>query len=184
MLKKTMCCLAMMTMIFVAPNNNNNVSLRLTEQSTDKDVNDNNIYYIESQLEKDYNYRVAVKKEIDRKVYARLKSIQEDKERNKWFDLELTFYTYVECKGGRNAITCNGDKPYQGMVASNVYPQGTILYIEELGHVKVWDRGGDDFHSPNRLDVFIDPLPGENDSAYQQRAYDMGRVYTKGYIVE
>ena len=47
----------------------------------------------------------------------------------------LTFYTSLDCENGYGAITCTGKKLRPGMVANNVLPLGTKIYLEGWGNV-------------------------------------------------
>lgn len=96
----------------------------------------------------------------------------------------LTFYTSLDCENGYGAITCEGDSLQQGGVASNVYDLGTKIYLEGYGETIVNDRGGSNFNSSNRLDVFIEREYGESDYEYKQRVSKMGIVTVKGYIAK
>lgn len=96
----------------------------------------------------------------------------------------LTFYTSLDCENGYGAITCEGNSLQQGGVASNVYDLGTKIYLEGYGETIVNDRGGGNFNSSNRLDVFIEREYGESDYEYKQRVSKMGIVTVKGYIVK
>lgn len=96
----------------------------------------------------------------------------------------LTFYTSLDCENGYGAITCEGNSLQQGGVASNVYDLGTKIYLDGYGETIVNDRGGSNFNSSNRLDVFIEREYGESDYEYKQRVNKMGKVTVKGYIVK
>lgn len=92
-------------------------------------------------------------------------------------DITMTFYGEgAEENGGYAGITCNGDKLVDGIVASNVWPQGTKFYcVEENKIYTVSDRGGSNFNSYNRLDVFVPRYSGESKSEYDSRISRMGR---------
>ena len=92
-------------------------------------------------------------------------------------DITMTFYGEgAEENGGYAGITCNGDKLVDGIVASNVWPQGTKFYcVEENKIYTVSDRGGSNFDSYNRLDVFVPRYSGESKSEYDSRISKMGR---------
>ena len=92
-------------------------------------------------------------------------------------DITMTFYGEgAEENGGYAGITCNGDKLVDGIVASNVWPQGTKFYcVEENKIYTVSDRGGSNFDSYNRLDVFVPRYSGESKSEYDRRISKMGR---------
>lgn len=100
-------------------------------------------------------------------------------------DITLTFYTSLsEENGGYTDINCTGAKLTPGTVANNVLPLGTKIYTNEFGTLTVLDRGGDNFDTIHRLDVFIPRNDEESDWAYKKRVNDMGKVKVKGYIVK
>nr|DAH73298.1 MAG TPA: 3D containing protein [Caudoviricetes sp.] len=171
------------TTLLAMPQGVINQSPFLTEQSTEKvaglDIKD---YRHEIKLEVE---KLKAEKEQEKKrKEEELANLQKQQNKKRMINFELTFYTFLECKDKWDAVTCHGDKPYQGIVASNIYPQGTVIHLEGWGEVLVWDRGGSNFNSPNRLDVFIDPLPNETEAQYKARAFSLGRIFTKGYIKE
>lgn len=181
MLKRGLCCLLLPTFLFTT---SSNIIPLTTKPLMDRGLNNN--YYIQSELDKQLEEYLEEQEKIQIEE-MRLKELEiekQAKENKTYIDFELTFYTFLECKDKWNAVTCHGDKPYQGIVASNVYPQGTIIHLEGWGEVIVWDRGGKNFNSPNRLDVFIDTLPNESEEHYKARAFELGRIFTKGYIKE
>lgn len=100
-------------------------------------------------------------------------------------DIVLTFYTSLEEEnGGYKGINCLGKKLTPGMVANNVLPLGTEIYTNEFGTLTVYDRGGNNFDTIHRLDVYIPRNDGENDREYLKRVNNMGKVKVKGYIVK
>ena len=90
-------------------------------------------------------------------------------------EITMTFYgDFAHENGGYAGIDCNGNKLVAGTVASNYYPQGT--QFEFNGQVfTVRDRGGSNFNSANRLDVFVPRLKNESDSSYSKRIRHYGR---------
>lgn len=103
---------------------------------------------------------------------------------NNELDITLTFYTSLaEENGGFNGINCSGKKLTPGTVANNVLPLGTEIYTKEFGTLTVSDRGGDNFDTTNRLDVYVPRKDGESDKDYFTRVNNMGRVRVKGYII-
>lgn len=94
----------------------------------------------------------------------------------------LTFYTEDDNQNGYGAITCTGAKLSDGMVASNYYPLGTIIYLEGYGEVTVSDTGGGNFSNSSRLDVFVARQNGEDISVTNQRALRLGKQVVNGYI--
>lgn len=100
-------------------------------------------------------------------------------------DIVLTFYTSLaEENGGYRGINCMGQKLIPGMVANNVLPLGTEIYTSEFGTLTVSDRGGNNFNTIHRLDVYIPRNNGESDSDYLKRVNDMGKVKVNGYIIK
>lgn len=100
-------------------------------------------------------------------------------------DIVLTFYTSLaEENGGYAGINCTGGKLTPGMVANNVLPLGTEIYTSEFGTLTVADRGGNNFDTIHRLDVFIARNDGESDWEYKKRVNNMGKVKIKGYMAK
>lgn len=129
----------------------------------------------EKERMKNYTYRTI--KELKQKTGLNVVGFEEK-------NITITFYgdTY-EQNGGYPNITCTGEKLKEGMVASNVYPLGTK--IEWEGRVyTVADRGGSDFNSFNRLDVFLPRRNGENDKDYIKRIYDNGKRTVKATVLK
>ena len=90
-------------------------------------------------------------------------------------EITMTFYgDFAHENGGYVGIDCNGNKLIAGTVASNYNPQGTQFELNgQLFTVR--DRGGSNFNSPNRLDVFVPRLKNESDSSYSKRIKQYGR---------
>lgn len=104
---------------------------------------------------------------------------------NNELDITLTFYSSLaEENGGFNGINCSGKKLAPGMVANNILPQGTKIYTKEYGTLTVADKGGSNFDTVNRLDVYVPRNPGESDESYKKRVTNMGKVKVRGYIVK
>lgn len=102
---------------------------------------------------------------------------------NNEIDITLTFYSSLGVEnGGFTGINCSGKKLTPGTVANNVLPLGTKIYTEEFGTLTVSDRGGDNFNTIHRLDVYVPRERGESDRDYLRRVNAMGRVKVKGYI--
>lgn len=89
--------------------------------------------------------------------------------------MTLTFYgDFAHENGGYTGIDAQGNKLVAGTVASNVYSFGTQFELN--GQVfTVRDRGGKNFNSSNRLDVFVPRKSGESNSAYAKRIRNYGR---------
>ncbi|NFN09399.1 3D domain-containing protein [Clostridium botulinum] len=72
--------------------------------------------------------------------------------------MSLSFYTGAANEGGSESAS--GKALKYGMCASNVYPFGTQFKLTgidglEEGVFTVEDRGGNDFNSKNRLDIYV-----------------------------
>ncbi|MGL6184721.1 MAG: 3D domain-containing protein [Clostridium chrysemydis] len=93
----------------------------------------------------------------------------------------LSFYSTDPSENGGYTVTCTGEPLQYGMVASNVYPLGTKIYLEGYGLFTVADRGGNHFDNYNRLDVLIPPLY-EGEQGYKRRVNNMGKPKVKGYV--
>ena len=96
-------------------------------------------------------------------------------------DFILSFYTNIKDENGGYTVTCTGQPLQYGMIASNVYPLGTKIYLEGYGLFTVADTGGDHFNNYNRLDVLIPPKY-EGEPNYKQRVNNMGKPHVKGYV--
>lgn len=88
--------------------------------------------------------------------------------------MRLSFYgDFAHENGGYAGRDAQGNKLVGGTVASNVYPFGTTFVFEGRTFT-VRDRGGSNFNSYNRLDVFVPRLQGESDAAYKARISHYG----------
>ena len=96
----------------------------------------------------------------------------------------LSFYTDLPEHNGGWTITATGDKLTYGVVANNVWPLYTKIYLEGYGTMTVKDRGGAHFYNRYRLDVFIPRKPGESNKQYTARIWSLGRKTVKGRIVK
>lgn len=99
-------------------------------------------------------------------------------------EFTLTFYTYLSEENGEyEGLNAMGSKIRYGQVASNVYSFNTAIELDGYGKFIVADRGGNEFNSPNRLDVYIPREEGESRTDYYNRVNAMGRVKVKGWIL-
>lgn len=98
-------------------------------------------------------------------------------------DLELTYYTTLPQENGGYTTTSIQTKLRHGVVASNYYPIGTKILIDNVVYT-VEDRGSSAFDSPHRLDVLVEKNAGETNSEYLERINNMGRKKTKGKILK
>lgn len=97
-------------------------------------------------------------------------------------DFILSFYTNTKDENGGYTTTCTGQPLQYGIVASNVYPLGTKIYLEGYGLFTVADRGGSHFNNYNRLDVLIPKEGDESVNQYRRRVNNMGKPHVKGYV--
>ncbi len=96
----------------------------------------------------------------------------------------LSFYTDLPEHNGGWTITATGEKLTYGVVANNVWPLYTRIYLEGYGTMTVKDRGGAHFYNRYRLDVFIPRKSGETNAQYTARVWDLGRKTVKGRILK
>lgn len=97
-------------------------------------------------------------------------------------DFIISFYTNTKDENGGYTVTCTGQPLRYGIVASNVYPLGTKIYLEGYGLFTVADRGGSHFDNYNRLDVLIPKEGDESVNQYRRRVNNMGKPHVKGYV--
>lgn len=165
------------------------LAMNIEEEVNLKELKDNRLIpigVIERQqhyknLEIEYNRIMDEKREQER--LEEEKRRKEDYIVNNTHEFILTFYTDLpEENGVGGAITCQGKSLTSGMVANNVIPLGTKIYTQEFGTLTVSDRGGNNFNSFNRLDVFLARQNGEDNYQYKQRALKLGRINIKGVV--
>lgn len=123
--------------------------------------------------------KVQPKKAVKAKKVVKKSPVR--KSNNKTF--RLSFYTNLPSENGGWTITASGKSLRRGMCASNYYPIGTKIYLSGYGTVTVEDRGGSDFNSSSRLDIFIPRRSGESSSQYYRRVNNMGKPTTSGRVL-
>lgn len=116
----------------------------------------------------------SLKKELKEKVYPTQTLSRGSRRTGTPVNITMTFYgDFAHENGGYAGIDANGNKLVAGTVASNYYPQGT--QFEFNGQIyTVRDRGGSNFNSSNRLDVFVPRLKNESNSEYAKRIRHYG----------
>ena len=94
------------------------------------------------------------------------------------YTLKLSFYSALAQENSiYGDITATGEKLRDGFVANNIFPFGTMIYMESYGLKVNKDRGSHKyFNSVEQFDIFVPRIPGESDSQYSQRVHAMGRV--------
>ena len=121
-------------------------------------------------------------KEINERL-QKLKVIEiEEKE---YIEFKLTYYSSDPSENipGMASVTCEGKKLEEGICASNVYPLGTRIVFNDGTELVVKDRGGKDFNNYNRIDVFIEREPGEDNRTYLKRVNNLGIKHKTGYVI-
>ena len=126
--------------------------------------------------------QIQDQKEQIQEAEKKLKQRTSSSDNGKYKEFTLSFYTSLPSENMGYTTTAWGQQLKYGMVASNVYPRGTIIYLEGYGEFEVQDKGGSNFNNSNRLDVFIPRLNGESDREYKNRVYNLGIVKVRGYI--
>ncbi|OCA99291.1 3D domain-containing protein [Clostridium beijerinckii] len=111
---------------------------------------------------------------------------QEKSVTSEWKDFILTFYTSLDSENSSaGPVTCQNKPLTPGGVANNVIPLNTQIYLDGYGQVTVNDKGSDKYFGvDNRLDVFVQREPGENDHDYFRRVNSYGVQRVRGYIVK
>lgn len=127
--------------------------------------------------------KVNERKYIEEQVNKRLDNIEkrrhEEEERKESYNIpfELTYYSLHPSENSGHDKTAYGYNYSDGIVASNYYPKDTIIEFEDGQRVVVADKGGNDFNSPNRLDVLV--------MTYDLNLVNnMGRKFMKGKVVK
>lgn len=167
----------------------NALATDVVDEKNIQTLNKDEIREKESPLKKLQSEKMELRKLISQK--ERENQVNDNKEEEKknepeWKEFILTFYTSLNSENSSaGPVTCQNKPLTPGGVANNVIPQNTNIYLEGYGQVTVNDRGSDKYFGvDNRLDVFIEREPGENDRQYYQRVNSYGVQKVKGYIVK
>ena len=167
-----------------------NKAMQIAEKRVDNnemvEIQDLRLKKFMEQVEKDKAELEKKKAEEEAKKQKEKELEEQKKKEPQWKEFELTFYSGLACENSpKGAITCTGEKLYDGIVASNHYKLGTKIQLQGFGEVVVGDRGSDKyFNNDYRLDVYIPREHGESDSHYLSRVNKMGRVKVKGCILK
>ena len=148
-------------------------------------VHKNNLGLIINPIQLKYEKDKA-ESDIIRTEKFKQEEIKKQKIEPQWEEFILTFYTSLESENSSaGAVTCQNKPLSRGGVANNIIPQNTELYLEGYGKVIVNDKGSNKhFNVDNRLDVFIEREPGENDRQYAHRVNSYGVQKVNGYILK
>ncbi|MPN08996.1 hypothetical protein SDC9_156284 [bioreactor metagenome] len=134
-------------------------------------------------VEKKPVVKVRKAPEVKKPVAKKVSTTDTDSDSDKnWKTFTLSFYTNLPSENGGYTITATGESLRYGMVASNYYSLGKKIYLSGWGTFTVKDRGGSNFYSSTRLDVFIPRRSGESNSTYLARVNNMGLKKVKGYV--
>ena len=128
---------------------------------------------------------IETREKINKLVEERLNRIKElhekqlEKERVEResynIDFCLTFYNRNSSQNGGFNCTAYQTSLREGICASNVYPKGTIIKLQDDREYIVEDRGGNHFNDPTRLDIFV-----EASNSYLNK---LGKQYIKGKVI-
>ena len=199
MLKKMISMLCIIPFLIPITYNNTHNYLNFTMAEVDK-VN-NNLKGIDSTIVKIEKgiipYKTTYEKNMLNEISNELINQQRERARQdeikrqeevveSTMDFILTFYTSLDCENGYGAITSQGKKLTEGMVANNVFSIGTVIDLgSQWGQVTVSDRGSNKFfNTESRLDVFIARNGGESDYNYKKRVNKLGKIVVKGRIIK
>jgi 3D (Asp-Asp-Asp) domain-containing protein len=189
MLKNRIVCLLSITLLFTFPIESNISPF----QTTQVVVKDNKgmvhrdrfgllINPIQEQFEKD-RIELVKKKNKDQKITE----LDKVKENNiEWQEFIVTFYTGLDEENSiYGAVNCRRLPLEKGMVANNILPYGTKIYLEnDYGVRTVSDTGGKNFNSSNRIDMFVERRDGETKEQWRKRAESYGIKHIRGYIIK
>jgi 3D (Asp-Asp-Asp) domain-containing protein len=137
---------------------------------------------IQEQFEK---YRIELDKNKNKDQNTNeLEKVKEDN--IDWQEFIVTFYTGLDEENSKyGAVNCRRLPLEKGMVANNILPYGTKIYLEnDYGVRTVSDTGGSNFNSSNRIDLFVARWNGETKEQWRKRAESYGIKKIKGYIIK
>ena len=121
-----------------------------------------------------------------KEIHERLQKLKViEIEEKEYIEFKLTYYSSDPSENipDMASVTCEGKKLEEGICASNVYPLGTRIVFNDGTELVVKDRGGKDFNSYNRIDVFIEREPGEDNITYLKRVNNLGIKHKTGYVI-
>ena len=142
--------------------------------------------YAEEEVNTTVKEIVQVDLEKSKEIHERLQKLKViEIEEKEYIEFKLTYYSSDPSENipGMASVTCEGKKLEEGICASNVYPLGTRIVFNDGTELVVKDRGGKDFNSYNRIDVFIEREPGEDNKTYLKRVNNLGIKHKTGYVI-
>ena len=190
---KRIVCLLSTSLLFTYPTNIQAPFHSLAEQSIEKQIDNEMVHKnklgllinpIFEKLEKD-------KIEFEQKKTEELLRSQHELEEQKinepkWQEFIVSFYTGLEEENSIHGnVDCKGRPLERGVIANNVLPLGTKIFLEkDYGIRTVSDKGGSNFNSSNHIDLYVARLDGETKEQWKHRANSYGVKRLKGYIVK
>ena len=142
--------------------------------------------YAEEEVNKTAKEIVQIDLEKSKEIHERLQKLKViEIEEKEYIEFKLTYYSSDPSENipGMASVTCEGEKLEEGICASNVYPLGTRIVFNDGTELVVKDRGGKDFNDYNRIDVFIEREPGEDNRTYLKRVNNLGIKHKTGYVI-
>lgn len=179
------------TLLFTVPTSNLK-PFQATEQSIEKQVDLNGVVQVNEMGLIKHPIQVQYeKKKLENEKKAeeeRLKKELEEQKKNEpeWQEFIVSFYTGLDEENSiHGAVNCRNLPLERGMVANNVLPYGTKIFLDnDYGIRTVADTGGNNFNSSNRIDLFVARRDGETEDQWKARAYSYGIQKVKGYIIK
>jgi len=191
MLTNRIVCILSATLLFTFPTESNispfqttQVVVKENEGMVQKDRYGLLISPIQVQFEKD---RIEFeKKKAEEEKIQTTKCIKEQKNEPEWQEFVVSFYTGLEEENSIHGnVDCKGRPLEKGVIANNVLPLGTKIFLEkDYGIRTVSDKGGQNFNSLNYIDLYVARLDGETREQWKHRANSYGVKRLKGYIVK
>lgn len=165
-------------------------SVRIIETQIDNNVVNKNVLEIKKhpifeKLEKD-----KIEFEQKKAEEERLRKEQELEEQKKnepvWQEFIVSFYTGLDEENSiYGAVNCRHLPLERGMVANNVLPYGTKIYLDnDFGTRTVEDTGSKIFNDSNRIDLYVARNDGETKEQWRKRAESYGIRHIWGYIIK
>lgn len=149
-----------------------------TKEHKIKNIKDMEKEAIEIKQQREYREKL-IREEQERLLQEEIKRKEQEEQKKREMnnrEFVLTFYSGDSSENSQaGAVTCTGQPLREGIVANNVLPLGTKIFLEGYGEVIVADHGGSQFNSEERLDVFI--------SGSKSEVNKMGRQIVKGRII-
>lgn len=181
---KRIACLLSTSLLFTYPNMQTPflpMATEVVKNSNDKEmVQDFRLKKLQIQFEKD-------REEIEKNKKQQI-NINKDNEENepKWQEFIVSFYTGLDEENSKyGAVNCRKLPLERGMVANNILPYGTQIYLDnDYGIRTVEDTGSKIFNSSNRIDLYVARWDGETKEQWKRRAESYGIKKIQGYIIK